>query len=139
MKLLIIKKFSWLFLFTLAHLWFMVFNWQLFIIMLDINLGFGVVRIPPFVVFFLIGFIILTIQSWTGYVNNLHRYIRDLEEELEHRDKNHQRTTISMSPNDIPRERPPSASTGIVSDPELGYGGGPEAEQSQGNHTDSDT
>lgn len=87
MKLLFIKKFLWLILFTLIHLWFMVFNWQLFITMLNVNLGFGVVRMPPFVVLFLTGFVILAIHSWTGYVNKLHRIIHDLKEELARKNK----------------------------------------------------
>ena len=82
MKFLLFRKFLWVILFTLVHLWFMVFNWQLFITMLNVNLGFGVVRLPPFVVLFLTGFVILAIHSWTGYVNKLHRIIHDLEEEL---------------------------------------------------------
>jgi hypothetical protein len=82
MKFLLFRKFIWVILFSLVHLWFMIFNWQLFITMLNINLGFGVVRLPPFVVLFLTGFVILLIQSWTGYVNKLHRIIHDLEEKL---------------------------------------------------------
>lgn len=83
MKLLLVRKFIWVILFSLVHLWFMVFNWQLFITVLNVNLGFGVVRLPPFLVLFLAGFVMLLIQSWSGYVNKLHRIIHDLEEELE--------------------------------------------------------
>jgi hypothetical protein len=87
MKFLLLRKFIWLILFTLVHLWFMLFNWQLFITMLNVNLGLGVVRLPPFVILFLTGFVILTIQSWTGYVNKLHRIIHELEDELAQRNK----------------------------------------------------
>jgi hypothetical protein len=87
MKFLLFRKFIWLILFTLVHLWFMIFNWKLFITMLNVNLGLGVVRLPPFVILFLTGFVILTIQSWTGYVNKLHRIIHDLEDELAQRIK----------------------------------------------------
>ena len=91
MKFLFIRKFLWLILFTLVHLWFMGFNWKLFITMLNVNLGVGgVVRLPPFVVLFLIGFVILAIQSWTGYVNKLHRIIHDLQEELKGKKKDQQ-------------------------------------------------
>jgi hypothetical protein len=86
MKFLLIRKFIWLILFTLLNLWFMVFNWKLFITMLNVNLGFGVVRLPPFVVLFLAGFVIIAIQSWTGYVNKLHRIIHDLEQRLAQKD-----------------------------------------------------
>jgi len=82
MKFLLFRKFTWVILFSLIHLWFMVFNWQLFITMLNINLGFAVVRLPPFVVLALTGFVMLAIQSWTGYVNKLHRIIHGLETEL---------------------------------------------------------
>lgn len=85
-KFLLLRKFLWLILFTLIHLWFMIFNWKLFTAMLNINLGFGVVRLPPFLILFLTGFVILGIQSWTGYVNKLHRIIHDLENQLAERD-----------------------------------------------------
>lgn len=87
MKFLLLRKFIWLILFTLIHLWFMIFNWKLFLTILNVNLGIGVVRLPPFVILFLTGFVILGIQSWTGYVNKLHRIIHDLENELTKRNK----------------------------------------------------
>jgi hypothetical protein len=92
MKFLLIRKFIWVILFCLVHLWFMIFNWQLFITMLNVNLGFGVVRVPPFLVLFLTGFVILVIQSWTGYVNKLHRIIHDLEEKLSGQNEDRQST-----------------------------------------------
>lgn len=99
MKFLLLRKFIWVILFSLVHLWFMVFNWQLFITTLNVDLGFGVVRLPPFVALFLTGFVILVIQSWTGYVNKLHRIIHDLEEELaqKNKEKKKDRTQTSRS------------------------------------------
>jgi hypothetical protein len=97
MKFLLFRKFIWVILFSLVHLWFMVFNWQLFITMLNVNLGVGVVRLPPFVVLFLTGFVILVIQSWTGYVSKLHRIIHELEEELAQKNKGRQSSRSSGS------------------------------------------
>ena len=83
MKFLLLRKFLWLILFTLIHVYFLVFNWELFKVMLNIDLGFGVIRLPPFVILFLTGFIIIGIQCWVSYLNNLRRIIYGLKRELE--------------------------------------------------------
>jgi len=83
MKKLLFKKFSLLILFTLVNLYFMVFNWQIFTISLNINLGFGVAKLPPFIILFLLGFFIIGILSWISYITNLQRTIYELEQGVE--------------------------------------------------------
>jgi hypothetical protein len=68
-----------LILFTLAILYFAVFNWQIFIVKLNINLGFGIVEFPPFLVLSLLAFIIIAVLSWINYLARLRRMIYDLE------------------------------------------------------------
>ncbi len=57
----------------------MAFNWQVFTITLKINLGFGVVTFPPFIAFFLLGFVFLGILTWANYISNLQKIIYELE------------------------------------------------------------
>jgi hypothetical protein len=61
----------------------MIFNWKVFTVTLTINLGPGSLQIPPFVVFFLLGFVIIGILSWSNYVSNLQRIIYELEQGVE--------------------------------------------------------
>lgn len=83
MKKLLFRKFLLLILYTLVYLYFMVFNWKMFIISLNVDLGFTVVNIPPFIILFLLGFIIIGILSWIGYVSNLKKIIYELEHGVE--------------------------------------------------------
>jgi len=82
-KKVLLKSTILLILFTLAYLYFAVFNWHIFIVKLNIDLGFGVVEFPPFVVLFLLGFIIIGILSWTNYNIRLRKMIYELEHGLE--------------------------------------------------------
>ena len=70
-------------LFVLANLYFAVFNWQIFIVKLNVNLGFGIVELPLFVVLFLFGFIIAGILSWSNYYIRLRKMIYNLEHGVE--------------------------------------------------------
>ena len=79
MKKLLLKKSIILILYTLANLYFMGFNWKLFTTSLNINLGFGVVNFPPFIVFFFLGFILIGILSWMNYISGLQKIIYELK------------------------------------------------------------
>ena len=83
MKKVLLKSTILLILYTLAYLYFAVFNWQIFIVKLNVNLGFGVVEFPPFIVLFLLGFIIIGILSWTNYNIRLRKMIYELEHGVE--------------------------------------------------------
>jgi len=82
-KKVLLKSTILLILYTLAYLYFAVFNWQIFIVKLNVNLGFGVVEFPPFIVLFLLGFIIIGILSWTNYNIRLRKMIYELEHGVE--------------------------------------------------------
>ena len=79
MKKLLLKKSIILILYTLANLYFMGFNWKLFTTSLNINLGFGVVTFPPFIVLFFLGFILIGILSWMNYISGLQKIIYELK------------------------------------------------------------
>ena len=83
MKNLILRKFVLLILYTLVYLYFALFNWEIFTISLNINLGFAVVSVPPFIILFLLGFIIIGILSWVSYVSHLQKIIYELEHGIE--------------------------------------------------------
>jgi hypothetical protein len=83
MKKNILKHYILLILYTLAYLYFAVFNWQVFIVKLNIDLGFGAISIPPFIVFFLLGFILIGVLSWMNYMANIQKMIFELEQGLE--------------------------------------------------------
>jgi hypothetical protein len=61
----------------------MGFNWKLFTVSLNVNLGFGVVSLPPFIVLFLLGFIIIAVLSWMSYMLSLQKMIYELEQGVE--------------------------------------------------------
>jgi hypothetical protein len=79
MKNLILRKFLLLIVYTLVYLYFTLFNWETFTVSLNINLGFAVISIPPFIILFLVGFIIIGILSWVSYVSHLQKIIYELE------------------------------------------------------------
>ena len=83
MKKNILKHYILLILYTLTYLYFAVFNWQVFIVKLNIDLGFGAISIPPFIVFFLLGFILIGVLSWMNYMANIQKMIFELEQGLE--------------------------------------------------------
>lgn len=83
MKRQLIRKSIWLILYTLINIYFMGFNWKIFTISLDLNLGFGRVTLPPFIVLFFLGFIIIAILSWTNYVLGLKKIIYEMEQGME--------------------------------------------------------
>jgi hypothetical protein len=83
MKRLLIRKSILLILYTLINVYFMGFNWKVFTVTLNINLGFGVVSFPPFIVLFLLGFIIIGILTWSNYITSLKKIIYELEQGAE--------------------------------------------------------
>ena len=65
--------------YTIINLYFVIFNWKVFTVTLSINLGPGSVQLPPFIILFLVGFIIIGILSWSNYVANLQKIILELK------------------------------------------------------------
>lgn len=75
----------------LTWLWFLIFNWDIFVVKLNINLGIGVVKMFPFVVFMILGMLImLAIRYILQYSRMLRR--------IEVKEKN---TKIAMQEKDI--------------------------------------
>lgn len=83
MKKIVLRKFLLLILYTVINLYFMIFNWKVFTLSLNVNLGPGSIQLPPFVILFLLGFIIIGILSWSNYVQNLRKIIYELEHGVE--------------------------------------------------------
>jgi hypothetical protein len=69
--------------YTLVNVYFAVFNWKIFSVKLNVNLGFAVLEIPPFIILFLAGFILITILSWINYNLRLRKLIHGLEQGAE--------------------------------------------------------
>ncbi len=72
-----------LIIYILVSVYFAIFNWQIFTVNLNVDLGFGVVTFPPFIMLFLLGFVIIGILSWMNYNSGLRRMIYELESGLE--------------------------------------------------------
>ena len=83
MRKLLFRKFLLFILYTLVHIYFMGFNWKIFTLSLDVNLGFGVVNFPPFIVLFILGFFIIGALSWVNYITSLRKIIYELEQGAE--------------------------------------------------------
>lgn len=83
MKKIIFRKFLLLIIYTVINVYFMIFNWKVFTISLNINLGPGSLQLPPFILLFFLGFIIIGILSWSNYVQNLQKIIYELEHGVE--------------------------------------------------------
>ena len=83
MKKIIVRKFLLLIIYTVINIYFMIFNWKVFTISLNVNLGFGSVQLPPFIILFLLGFVVIGILSWSNYVQNLQKIIYELEHGVE--------------------------------------------------------
>lgn len=82
-KNLLLKKLIPLIIYSVVYIYFMVFNWKVFTISLNVNLGFGVVKMPPFLILFLLGFILIGVLSWISYVASLRKIIYELEHGVE--------------------------------------------------------
>jgi hypothetical protein len=83
MRRILIKSILILILYTLVNLYFAVFNWKIFTVKLNTDLGFAVVEFPPFIILFLLGLILIGIHSWMNYVLRLRKMIVDLEQGME--------------------------------------------------------
>ncbi|MEA3477450.1 MAG: hypothetical protein U9R60_04670 [Bacteroidota bacterium] len=83
MRKLLFKKFLLLIVYTLVYIYFLGFNWKVFTVSLNVNLGFGVVTFPPFIVLFLLGFFIIGALSWVNYMTSLRKIIYELEQGVE--------------------------------------------------------
>jgi hypothetical protein len=80
---LLFRKFLLLIVYTLVHVYFMGFNWKIFTVSLNVDLGFGVVTFPPFIILFLLGFFIIGALSWVNYMTSLRKIIYELEQGAE--------------------------------------------------------
>jgi hypothetical protein len=80
---LLFRKFILLIVYTLVYIYFMGFNWKLFTVSLNVNLGFGAVTFPPFIILFLLGFFIIGALSWVNYMTSLRKIIYELEQGAE--------------------------------------------------------
>jgi type III secretory pathway component EscV len=60
----------------LTWLWFLIFNWDIFVVKLNINLGIGVVKMFPFVVFMILGMLIMLAIR---YILQYSRMLRRIE------------------------------------------------------------
>lgn len=83
MRKLLFRNSILLIIYVLISLYFAIFNWQVFTVNLNINLGFGVVSFPPFIALFLLGFIVIGILSWINYSTSLRKMIYELEHGVE--------------------------------------------------------
>ena len=83
MKNLLLKKLIPLIVYSSLYLYFMIFNWKIFTISLNVNLGFAILKMPPFILFFLLGFILIGILSWISYIISLRKIIYELERGVE--------------------------------------------------------
>jgi hypothetical protein len=77
----------WIFIWS----YFILFNWDIFIVKLNINLGFGIISSRPFVIFFVLGMLIILV------IRYLLQYSRMLRR-IEVKEKN---TKIAMQEKDI--------------------------------------
>ena len=66
--------------YIIIYVYFMIFNWKIFTLKLDINLGLAQVQLPPFIILFLLGLTFLIILTWISYITNLQKIIYDLEQ-----------------------------------------------------------
>lgn len=82
-KRLLLRKSILLIIYLVISLYFAIFNWQIFTVNLNVSLGFGVVSFPPFIVMFLLGFIVIGILSWMNYATSLRKMIYELEHGVE--------------------------------------------------------
>jgi hypothetical protein len=80
---LLFRKFLLLIVYTLVYVYFMGFNWKIFTVSLNVDLGFGVVTFPPFIILFLLGFFIIGALSWVNYMTSLRKIIYELEQGAE--------------------------------------------------------
>ncbi len=83
MKKIILKSSIILLLYTLVNLYFALFNWKIFSVQLNVNMGFAVLKFPPILMLFLAGFILIAILSWINYNLRLRKLIRGLEQGAE--------------------------------------------------------
>lgn len=79
------KKYVWLYpaVYLVLFLYFAIFNWDVFIITINTDLGFAVVQTPPFLLLFLIGLLIIAVQSNFTYIQETKHEVKDLQRNIE--------------------------------------------------------
>ena len=85
------KKYVWLYpaIYLVLSLYFAIFNWDVFIITINTNLGFAVIKTPPFLLLFLIGLFIIALQSNFTYISETKHEVENLQRAIElHKLKN---------------------------------------------------
>ena len=79
------KKYVWLYpaIYLVLSLYFAILNWDVFIITINTNLGFAVVKTPPFLLLFLLGLFIIAIQSNFSYIRETSHEVENLQKIIE--------------------------------------------------------
>ncbi len=79
------KKYVWLYpaIYLVLSLYFAMFNWDVFIITINTNLGFTVVKTPPFLLLFLLGLFIIALQSNFAYIRETMHEVENLQRVIE--------------------------------------------------------
>ena len=79
------KKYVWLYpaIYLVLSLYFAILNWDVFIITINTNLGFAVVKTPPFLLLFLLGLFIIAIQSNFSYIRETSHELENLQRVIE--------------------------------------------------------
>ena len=88
------KKYVWLYpaIYLVLSLYFAILNWDIFIITINTNLGFAIIKTPPFLLLFLLGLFIIAIQSNFSYIRETSHEVENLQKiiELEKLKKNNE-------------------------------------------------
>jgi len=79
------KKYVWLYpvVYLLIFLYFAIFNWDVFIVTINTNLGFTVVKTPPFLLLFIVGLFVTALQSNFTYIRETRHEVSYLYKSIE--------------------------------------------------------
>ncbi|RMG85751.1 MAG: hypothetical protein D6714_05410 [Bacteroidetes bacterium] len=73
--------FALIFIYAAVHIYVAALNWEVFKTVLNMDLGFGTVSMPPFIVLFVLGLLIMLAMWFFEYRKDLKTYILFLEKE----------------------------------------------------------
>lgn len=79
------KKYVWLYpaIYLVLSLYFAIFNWDVFIVTINTNLGFTVVKTPPFLLLFIVGLFVTALQSNFTYIRETRHEVSYLYKSIE--------------------------------------------------------
>jgi len=79
------KKYVWLYpaIYLVLSLYFAIFNWDVFIITINTNLGFAVIKTPPFLLLFIVGLFVTALQSNFTYIRETRHEVSYLYKSIE--------------------------------------------------------